>query len=305
MCSPTYPVFRSGKVLRAERDIDPDTAVSVAKLLRDAHIKTGELFRKVILAQGSDFELVKSKPGPDEAAWPRTRLFPAVTLDFPPCEFVWHKVHKVAVEFRVCITVCVDGKRAKIWTRYNCIDVQKNAEVIREFYDAMEKIDDPLQEEYARFYNEILMQFKNKLDWEYDIRIRMLSTKDQHVRALTESSPPTDPANDAVGGAPAGDVSEILGIIAREFAIELPPNPESATRKLVTFNYPRNDPDAGKKDGVPAADEDFNAVGVVDIDDKGISIVGLAYEEKPPSNFRRSAPHVISGEISYQVGNSY
>jgi hypothetical protein len=218
------------------------------------------------------------------------------------------------------MTVCVGGKRAKIWTRYNLQRVLSKTEVVTKFFSEIRVLNGQIQAALLEIYNKKLSVFQNSLTKEYQILIRMLSTNDKSVRELAAGAFASDASIVPDSGQPKASRfdpapekrDEVLSIICREFGDSGEPKSGSGrpkpSQKFVAFAYPSNSSrseESAEPERQALPGSDFNAISVVNISHEGTEIIGLAYEQQPPENFRRSATHIVSGEISVELGSAY
>jgi hypothetical protein len=93
-----------------------------------------------------------------------------------------------------------------------------------------------------------------------------------------------------------GDHTKLVGF---RYLRKQDPNDDNAKLRL-------DEAEAAAVGLVPApGDDSFEALCIVDYDNDGLEIAGVAHEPNPPADFRRSAPHIVSGEISLEVANAY
>ena len=311
MCDPTYPVFRFGYVLRAEPSMSPADAVEVATRLYDerARLVDGLVSRLQALGGVSD---VQPDQRPNAV---RVRSVPALTIDFPPIDFAWlgHQM-----EFRPCITACSSVRKAKIWVRYNLRKTQTRMATVASFYDWVQTVNEPLQDFCLAFYNEQLkaLGFESRMSRTYTIAIKMVSARNDEIKAeLAREFSQLDPDEERAG--------EAYRLLMKELEGDCGVKPRRKElgdhTKLVGFRYLRKqDPNDDKIDILlkgpqtdspglvpPQGDDTFEALCIVDYDNDGLEIAGVAHETNPPMDFRRSAPHIVSGEISLEVANAY
>jgi hypothetical protein len=320
VCSPTHPVFRAGLILRAAREIAAGEAVQIAEALRGGQEEITQAFAAILASAGREFSGIASGQESAQSLIPRVRLFPALTVDFLPLSFYWRDN---LVEFRPCMTVCVGGKRAKIWTRYNFQLIQSKTDQVSEFFSVVRMLNQNVQTALLELYNKKLASYKNSLEKEYQILIRMLSTNNEEVRDLAAASfasnlsivPDSEQSKVGRFDSSSEKHEEVLKILCNEFgdSIEPPASPDlpKQSQELFAFTYPSNSArseqseESGESERKALPVSDFNAISVINISDDKTEIIGLAYEQQPPENFRRSATHIISGEISFELGNAY
>lgn len=305
MCDPTYPVVRTGSILKASRVLSASAAVQTAEWLFS---KQADLTGALIAALGRIPDVDKIVPVEDDEAI-RVRVVPALTIDFRPIGFAWKGE---SMELRPCLTVCSGKRRAKLWIRYNFKDIQEDKRVVAPFFKWVEEWNTQLHDICIDFYNRVLSEGHRKVQLErtYSISIKLLSVqnpalKDELDREFLQiqSRSPQQASN-------AYDL--LVNTIENDCGLTLANKELDGDTLLVGFRYPRTriEGDAPAslpqlQDSPPLAGEDFGALCIVDHDVDHLRITGVAHEARPPKSYRRSATHIISGEISGEVGNVY
>jgi hypothetical protein len=112
---------------------------------------------------------------------------------------------------------------------------------------------------------------------------------------------------------------KIIHELSREYGVLVPSSVSSTTKRIIrSFSYPINsiewladeDEQSGKlelskflnDDIVP---QDVHAVCIIDANDKNTDVIGLVFESKRAKDFRRNGPHIVSGELSFELGNAF
>jgi hypothetical protein len=305
MCDPTYPTFRSASILKARPGLNAAQAVLAGQGLSNAD---SELSHAMVRKISTLPKVARARPS--SGGWElRARISPAVTIDFRPIEFDWSDT---PIQFRACMTTSIGDRKAKIWTRYNFVNVETHKETVASFFHWVEEHNASVQDECVDFYNNQLKKvgIEAELTRTYMITIKMISTANPKIRAdlereLTGSYEDEPEESEKVYAILAKELREDCGF-------ELPV-PDGKNTRLVGFRYPRRsqqlqDSDKADLPNVPAppiTDESFEALCLVQHDENGLHITGIAHEPTPPDDFRNSAPHVVSGEISFEIGNAY
>lgn len=315
MCHPTYPVFRSASILKCDPPITSAITAEIGVALRDS---SGPFTKDIIRLISSLRNVTRAAEGGDAL---RVRLTPAVTIDFPPIEFTWRAND---MEFRACFTVPSSANRkAKVWTRYNFKSIQTDKKTVATFYGWVEEINSFVHDECLKFYNARLaaLGLEPRLSKTYDIVIRMVSAANAEIKSELDREFAQPHSSKTI----ASRAYELLiDEVGRDSGLPIPRKELSERTRLVGFRYPRNrllEPAPigssirGEADdkvspvpvvqSPPLAEDNFEALCLVDYNQNSLDITGVAHEVIPPKDFRRSAPHVVTGEISFEVGNAY
>jgi hypothetical protein len=306
MCDPTHPVFRSGSILRAVPSLSASRAVEVGARLRDFHPELADRLMPLLLEQ-TDVSYCALADG----STIRVRLLPAVVVDFPSIEFVWRGNE---MNFRTCFTACSGTRKAKIWTRYNFKMAQDRKKLVADFYHFVTRMDARVHSECLAFYNSQLTTLKSpsKLSSTYSVHIRMVSVKSAEIRDQLDRGFTRPLERDATRDRA---YELLMNELDGDCGLDLPRKNLDEHTRLVTFRYPRKaDSETIEDISAPMGElvespsivnENYEAICIVEYDNDKLNITGVAHELNPPNDFRRSAPHIVSGEISFEVGNSY
>jgi hypothetical protein len=311
MCDKNYPVVRTGSILRASRTLSADEAVVVAEHLYDQRDELTAACIAILQSMSTEARTISDIWSSTNADAVRIRTMPALTIDYSPINFRWDGN---PMEFRACATVCSGARRAKLWTRYNLTEKQENKHAVKAAFDWVESVNEALHKRCIEFYNAQLAKIAPPVFVEptYEILIKLMSVKNPELKEELEREFTQVTGRSPDAARQAHDL--LIRTIEEDCGLTLPNKEIGERTLLVGFRYPRHPrlSEVGTEPAVeqlltspPLAEEDFGALCIVDYDKNGLRITGVAHEENPPTNYLRSAPHVISGEMSFEVGNAY
>lgn len=311
MCAPTYPIFRSGSILSADHETTAEEAVAIGRLLRDNNLHfTTKLISNLESRDGCAFRNFEF----NQAEGPRIRLQPAITIDFTPLRFFWNDN---PIDFRVCMTAWSGKRKAKIWTRYNFVELQKSKKNIPSFFAICRNEDQIIHDFCANFYRDIVAEINTiTLEPIYRICIQMLSTRNDKIKDIIEST--SDAVRDKDNIRIKDFEKTVLEELQNEYGVSLV-QPAPNTRRLIkSFSYPINSIEWLVDNDLQTDDigmqgmlvdsvlpQEVQAVCIVDTGDTDTEVTGLVYESKRAKDFRRSGPHIVSSELSYELGNAF
>jgi hypothetical protein len=312
MCEPTYPIFRCGSILRADKPAIAQTTVDLGRKLEASSEDFTSAFLR-FLSKTMKLGKVERTPVTSGSST-RVRVHPVIIVDFPPVRF---KFDGLKVDARVCMTTWTGERKAKIWTRYSVVDLQSDKKTVARFFAHARKAA-PLVQTFVEEYYSALIQsaFSIKVEKIFEIYIRMVSTPNRRIlRAVDDDQSPSRPMSKAKLLATA------VRVLQSEFGLDLGIPQEQTQRLVKSFQYPLNSMLAiSEKAGVeptteslerlltlsiPEYDDNVQGLYIVDLNKTEAEVYGIAYEEFAPKAFTNAASQIASAELSYQLGGVY
>lgn len=310
-----FPVSRSGSVLRPRNDIGfstEQTIIAGRELYRRARPITQQFALDIAktIADSSDIRMLNHKIGNNSS---RIRFTPNVIVDFHPVTF---SVRPYNYEARSVVTVCPGNNRGKLWVRVSLTNFMQNDADKSAISHNLRNWSTMFRDLWIQYYNEFCgstgsitgqkVQFDNK----YKIDIFMISALSRN-NPLLETFKEID-MPDQERGLDRDKVFALLNseLLSRSSVQLSSDSDDDALKRLAAYRFPSFDLETEASydiigDAATDLDTDFRALCAVFIRRAGSEVVGIALSPKRPSTFRKSASHVASAEISFELGRIF
>jgi len=331
VCTPTFPIFRSGAILSASREASGADAVALGRRLRDESDEFTDELISFVQKNCRPFSVVRRAEVTRQSAT-RIRLYPAIIVDFPPLRIKWSG-HEI--DFRVCMTAWTGPRKSKIWTRYNLIRTQESKHDISDFFAVVAPQDKLIHEFCAKYYEAWTQRvFKEsgkeiKVTPIYKIVLRMVSSADANVSRWIEERLETDKRQGADENSDRNLRERVTSLLRNEYALEpsLSKSDTSAKQFVRAFRYPLNSmkllvdradssaQSSAQGDGNVDFDEmifatvsslqEVKSICVIETGTDTAEVTGIVYEPMVAAQFNASGTHIASAELIYGLGNLY
>lgn len=182
-----YPVLRLGFVMASGRAIQNRTAEKIAVAI----LGNADEFRQAIIdciERDSGARVAARQPDSKEGDWmPRSRRTPAIIIDFPSVDAVLDGRN---VQIRSCLTICVNHKQSKCWTRINARDPSVGEAEADALFDSFERLARLVNDDISQLYTKYIYKALGRripLSKFYEINVRTASKNDNWVEEYFQS----------------------------------------------------------------------------------------------------------------------
>jgi hypothetical protein len=176
-----YPVLRQGFIVSAGRQYKREAAEAIAARLADESPAMLDAIAVSLeqdptrRANGASLGAAKKRPA-------SLRPSPTLVVDFPAFRA---RLARFKVELRSCVTVCVDHKQSKIWTRANLLSPDVREAEVNDLFNTFEKAACDVNEGILAEYRRVLREMSEEsvsLTKAYELSVRTVS----HGKAFVE-----------------------------------------------------------------------------------------------------------------------
>ena len=172
-----FPVLRSGTIVKSSSNLRRPTALRVAEnIYSDAPIFAG-----AIVGVFAEYGATHLPSASTEADIPSVRVWPTIVVDLPILRVSFQNS---TFQARSCITVCVDDRQSKCWTRINSEDHECNSADLLRLFSTLEDIAEKINSRLIEIYQKSISKISKrpvKLSRDYDIVVRTISDDDDTV----------------------------------------------------------------------------------------------------------------------------
>ena len=299
-----YPVLRQGFIVSSGREFKRGAAEGIANCLAErssSMLETiADAFRRVEgrAANGSSLRAARARQA-------SLRPSPTLVVDFPA--FVG-KIGSTKVQLRSCVTVCVDHKQSKIWTRVNGNSADISESEVNSLFNLFESAACDINEGILSKYRSILAEMtdeKISLEKVYEISVRTVSHDEAFVEDYIEE---VFGAGNPASVAPAlkKKVERAIKSIDARFAsvpgLSVEKTGDKRSRRQIGFIGVRSP--VGPDANFPL--HQVRLVYAMEYDDRRASMAGFGYDpylrEAGPNT---SLSHVASANVAVEYGGLF